>query len=103
MSRKNTPAVPQDPHAAREAERYENPVPSREMILATLDELGKPLTHPQLAHHFEIFDAEREEALRRRLIAMSRDGQLRSDRRGAYQPLQWPKLYNLRMYMSFGY
>ncbi|PQA47957.1 ribonuclease R [Amnimonas aquatica] len=97
MSRKNTPAVPQDPHAAREAERYENPVPSREMILATLDELGKPLTHPQLAHHFEIFDAEREEALRRRLIAMSRDGQLRSDRRGAYQPLHDEELIRGRV------
>lgn len=94
MSRKNTP---QDPHAAREAERYDNPVPSREMILATLDELGKPLTHPQLAHHYEIFDADREEALRRRLIAMSRDGQLRSDRRGAYVPLHDEELIRGRV------
>ena len=98
MSRKQTPVPPAvDPHAAREAERYENPVPSRELILDTLDALGKPLTHPQLAHHFEIYDAEREEALRRRLIAMSRDGQLRSDRRGAYQPLHDEELIRGRV------
>lgn len=96
MSRKQD-NTPQDPHAAREAERYENPVPSREMILATLDELGKPLTHPQLAHHYGIFEPEREEALRRRLIAMSRDGQLRSDRRGAYQPLHDEELIRGRV------
>ena len=96
MSRKNTPPI-QDPHAQREAEKYENPVPSREMILATLDELAKPLTHPQLAHHYGIFEPEREEALRRRLIAMSRDGQLRSDRRGAYQPLHDEELIRGRV------
>ena len=96
MSRKNTPLI-QDPHAQREAEKYENPVPSREMILATLDELAKPLTHPQLAHHYGIFEPEREEALRRRLIAMSRDGQLRSDRRGAYTPLHDEELIRGRV------
>ncbi|MEL0027833.1 MAG: ribonuclease R, partial [Perlucidibaca sp.] len=97
MSQKNTPRTPQDPHAAREAERYENPIPSRELILSTLDELGRPLTHPQLAHHFGLFDLDREEALRRRLIAMSRDGQLRSDRRGAYQPLHDDELIRGRV------
>ncbi len=98
MSRKqHTPSPSADPHAQREAERYENPIPSREMILATLDELAKPLTHPQLAHHFGLYDPEREEALRRRLIAMSRDGQLRSDRRGAYQPLHDEELIRGRV------
>lgn len=98
MSRKTDRNNPvQDPHAQREAERYENPIPSRELILSTLDELGKPLTHPQLAHHFGLFDADREEALRRRLIAMSRDGQLRSDRRGAYLPLHDEELIRGRV------
>lgn len=96
MSRNSIPPI-QDPHAQREAEKYENPVPSREMILATLDELAKPLTHPQLAHHYGIFEPEREEALRRRLIAMSRDGQLRSDRRGAYTPLHDDELIRGRV------
>ena len=86
-----------DPHADREAERYDNPVASRELILATLEELGKPLTHPQLAKHFGFFDDERVEALRRRLIAMSRDGQLSSDRRGTYQPLSDEELIRGRV------
>lgn len=92
---KTTPA--DDPYADREAERYDNPVASRELILATLEELGKPLTHPQLAKHFGFFDDERVEALRRRLIAMSRDGQLQSDRRGSYQPLSEDELIRGRV------
>ncbi|MBA4152709.1 MAG: ribonuclease R, partial [Acinetobacter sp.] len=47
--------------------------------------------------HFQLFDPEREEALRRRLIAMSRDGQLRSDRRGGYQPLPEEELIRGRV------
>lgn len=87
-----------DPHAAREAEKYDNPIPSRELILETLDALAKPLTHAQLTRHFELYDdAEREEALRRRLIAMSRDGQLRSDRRGAYVPVPADELIRGRV------
>ncbi len=76
-----------DPHADREADRYENPIPSRELILATLAEAGKALTADQLAAHFELHEEDREEALRRRLGAMVRDAQLESNRRGAYQPL----------------
>lgn len=89
--------ISQDPHAAREAERYDNPVASREMILQTLQELGRPLTREQLAQHFGLFDPEREEALRRRLIAMSRDGQLISNRRGAYQPITETELLRGRV------
>lgn len=77
-----------DPHAEREAARYQNPVASRELILATLQQQARPLTMAQLAHHFAIHDdPEREEALRRRLVAMERDGQLMANRRGAYVPM----------------
>ncbi len=93
-----TPIPPlNDPHADREAEKYDNPIPSRELILETLAALDKPLTHPQLTKHFQLFDPEREEALRRRLIAMSRDGQLRSDRRGGYQPVPEEELIRGRV------
>ncbi len=78
----------QDPHAAREADRYENPIPSRELIHEVLGASAKPLTGEQLAAHFGLFDEERIEALRRRLGAMVRDGQIESNRRGAYSPLQ---------------
>jgi ribonuclease R len=77
----------QDPHAAREADRYDNPIPSRELIHELLEKSGKPLTTEQVAAHFQLFDEERTEALRRRLGAMVRDGQAESNRRGAYSPL----------------
>ncbi len=92
-----SPTPPVDPFADREAEKYDNPIPSRELILETLEQHPKPLTHPQLVAHFGLFDPDREEALRRRLIAMSRDGQLRSDRRGAYQPLPADELIRGRV------
>ena len=34
----------QDPQAQNEAERYENPIPSRELILQILSQNPKPLT-----------------------------------------------------------
>ncbi|MFZ5956995.1 ribonuclease R [Pseudomonas knackmussii] len=76
-----------DPEAAREAEKYENPIPSRELILAHLAERGAPATRAQLLEEFGLSDEESEEALRRRLRAMERDGQLIYTRRGAYAPV----------------
>lgn len=73
-----------DPHAEREAERYENPIPSREFILQHLEESGSPLTHDQLSERLDLRDPDSIEGLRRRLIAMERDGQLIRDRRQAY-------------------
>lgn len=73
-----------DPFAAREAEKYQNPVPSREYILEILDTAEHPITHEQMCQLLNIIDDERVEALRRRLIAMARDGQLISNRRDAY-------------------
>lgn len=87
----------QDPHAAREADRYENPIPSRELITEVLTQSGKPLTGDQLAAHLRIDDEERLEALRRRLGAMVRDGQLESNRRGAYSPLAEEQLIRGRV------
>ena len=37
-----------DPHAEREAAKYENPIPSREIILEVLQAAKKPLNHKQL-------------------------------------------------------
>jgi len=73
-----------DPFASREADKYENPIPSREFLLEALAEQGKPLTLKQFANAFEIFDDTGLEALRRRLRAMERDGQLVRNRKGAY-------------------
>ncbi|MEX0901371.1 MAG: ribonuclease R [Pseudohongiellaceae bacterium] len=73
-----------DPHAAREAEKYENPIPSREFILTHLEKIGEPVSYPGLCDDLGLEDEDQCEALRRRLIAMSRDGQLVSNRRGVY-------------------
>jgi len=73
-----------DTYAKREAEKYEHPIPSREFILAFLTERGKPATHKQLINELELEETHDQEALRRRLLAMVRDGQLLENRRGAY-------------------
>lgn len=74
----------QDPFAEREATKYENPIPSREYIIALLDKRGKPMTLEEVLEALALTDPEQQEALRRRLIAMSRDGQLIHTRRHGY-------------------
>lgn len=76
-----------DPEAAREAEKYENPIPSRELILQHLDERGSPAAREELAAEFGLVSDDQLEALRRRLRAMERDGQLIYTRRGTYAPV----------------
>lgn len=77
-------AMARDPRRAEEAERYENPIASREFILQCLDRAGVPLDLAELAERLDLQEADRREALRRRLRAMERDGQLMCNRRGAY-------------------
>lgn len=76
-----------DPEAAREAEKYDNPIPSRELIIQHLSERGSPAAREQLVEEFGLTSDEDIEALRRRLRAMERDGQLIYTRRGAYAPV----------------
>lgn len=80
MGKKNT----QDRFADREAQNYENPIASREFILELLQERARPITERQLSQELNLSSAEQKEALRRRLKAMVRDGQLLLNRRGAY-------------------
>ncbi|HWV15069.1 MAG TPA: ribonuclease R [Cellvibrio sp.] len=82
MTKRKTPF--RDPFAEREAEKYENPIPSREYILDLLDTAETPVTHQQMCDMLNLSDEDQVEALRRRLIAMARDGQLISNRRDAY-------------------
>ena len=76
-----------DPHAEREAQRYERPIPSREAILALLEERGELLTEARVAEALELDDEQSLNALRKRLNAMVRDGQLLLGRRGGYAPV----------------
>ncbi len=72
-----------DPHRAREAKKYQNPIPSREYILEQLAQSGVPLDMDELAKQLDMRGEEELIALRRRLNAMERDGQLVRNRVGA--------------------
>ncbi len=71
-----------DPHAKREAARYENPLPSREFILETMEAEGAPLSVERLYQLLDISDDKRE-IFNRRLGAMEREGQIMRNRKGA--------------------
>ena len=77
-----------DPHADREAQKYDNPIQSREFILQHLKDRGAPATHETLCQEMGQETPEGIEALRRRLIAMCRDGQLICNRRDAFLPIE---------------
>ena len=73
-----------DPHAAREARRYDNPIPSREALIDFLNDVGLPLGAERIARELDLTAPDRFDALTRRLGAMLRDGQLLANRRGEY-------------------
>ena len=73
-----------DPFSTRESEKYENPIPSREFILEILKQNNRPLTRRSIGKLLGLSGEEQTEALRRRLRAMERDGQLLRNRKSAY-------------------
>ncbi|WP_107913419.1 ribonuclease R [Luteibacter sp. OK325] len=77
-----------DPHADREAALYDQPIPSREAILALLDDRGELLSEESIAHALRLFTDYEINALGKRLGAMVRDGQLLRNRKGDYAPAQ---------------
>ena len=87
MSKKKKYGKKIDPHFQRESEKYENPIPSREMILGYLKECEGPRKFDHVATDLKITDEEQLVALKRRLRAMERDAQLIYNRRGGYVPL----------------
>jgi ribonuclease R len=88
MTKKSSDKKPsrgkQDPHAEREATRYEQPIASREHILGVIGDAEFPLSREELAGILEISSEDGLEALRRRLNAMTRDGQLVRNRRDCF-------------------
>ena len=70
--------------AEREAKKYRNPIASRELILEVLHNEGVPLTKEEIAEKLGLRTEESLEALRRRLRAMERDGQVLMNRKGCY-------------------
>jgi ribonuclease R len=84
VAKKLKSAEKQDPFHQREREKYDNPIPSREFILETLVDFGRPISKKQLISALNISKPPQEEALGFRLRAMLRDSQLMQDRRGRY-------------------
>ena len=70
--------------AEREAKKYQNPIPSRELILEVLRNEGVPLMVEELADKLELRTDEDLEAFRRRMRAMERDGQILRNRKNCY-------------------
>nr|VFJ56734.1 MAG: RNAse R [Candidatus Kentron sp. FW] len=73
-----------DPNAARETRKYGRPIASREHLLHLLTERGVPLSFEEIADVLGLTDVEEHTALKRRLRAMQRDGQLIRNRRQGY-------------------
>ncbi|NVJ66186.1 MAG: ribonuclease R [Gammaproteobacteria bacterium] len=73
-----------DPQASLEAQRYQNPIASRQFILQTLEKSGEPLSFDELSEQLKITESDDKRALHKRLNAMERDGQLLCNRKGDY-------------------
>jgi ribonuclease R len=77
-----------DARQAGEAERYAEPIPSREYLLEVLQAAGTPLTADGFAKNLRLTDKGLRAALDKRLAAMVRDGQLLRNRRDEYLLLE---------------
>jgi ribonuclease R len=84
ISQMRKKARKKDKYSERESKKYEHPIASREFILDLLAEHERPLTYRQISKELNIQASDQQEALRRRLLAMIRDGQLLQNRRGAF-------------------
>ncbi len=71
-----------DPFYERESGKYENPLPSREYVIETLQKAGRPMGEYELAEQLAI-TAEELDAFERRIRAMEREGQLMRNRKAA--------------------
>jgi len=73
-----------DPYQKREASKYKNPIPSREYISLLLRKSQDLISQKNLEKKFDIKTQEEKKALRRRLRAMERDGQVIYTRNRCY-------------------
>ncbi|MEJ2567051.1 MAG: RNB domain-containing ribonuclease, partial [Gammaproteobacteria bacterium] len=73
-----------DPYREREAQKYQQPIPSREYILECFAARGAPASFAQIAEELQLSGEQDLTALRRRLRAMERDAQIIVNRHGDY-------------------
>lgn len=81
---KKTKLPLEDPNLSSESIKYDRPVASREYLLQLINEEKVPVSHEHIAEKLQYDDEEKIEAIRRRLRAMARDGQIFRNRRGGY-------------------
>ena len=74
----------QDPEAESEARRYPDPIASRRLILQVMEDIAEPVAFKRLAKELSLEDRGKREALKNRLRAMVREGQIVVDRRNIY-------------------
>ncbi|MCP3688701.1 MAG: RNB domain-containing ribonuclease, partial [Gammaproteobacteria bacterium] len=77
-------SLTRDPFEARESAKYDRPIASREHLLDLIDKDKMPVSLQHIAASLHYQDEDLIEALRRRLNAMARDGQIFRNRRGGY-------------------
>ncbi|MCP4429884.1 MAG: ribonuclease R [Gammaproteobacteria bacterium] len=73
-----------DPFEERESAKYDRPIASREYLLDLINIHKVPVSQGHITESLKYDDEDRIEALRRRLNAMVRDGQIFRNRRGGY-------------------
>jgi len=75
-----------DSHGKRESQKYSHPIASREFILEKLLENKHPLTFNEILNSLSVAqdDEEQSIAIKRRLRAMVRDGQIIQTRNGTF-------------------
>lgn len=84
--KKNGKLMPKnDPNYSREKEKYEKPIASREFILEAIASIDKPLSFNEIIALCKISDPDSVVALKRRLRAMEREGQLLFNKFKKYQ------------------
>ena len=76
MKKSPKTTAPKDPQAKREAEKYERPIASRELILEVMAERDVPMHFNELATALGIQNDSDLLSLQKRIRAMQRDGQL---------------------------
>lgn len=87
MKKKKNKKAPKDPNFRKEQKKYDNPVASREFMIKLIKEHTGPVTYERMIKMLGYKDADKKEAIRRRLIAMVRDGQILKNRRDGYLPI----------------
>ena len=75
-----------DPHKEREAKKYDRPIPSRELMLDVMDKTGHPVGFNELADSLGVTEKPDLDAMKFRLRAMERDGQILFNRGKKYVP-----------------